>query len=299
MKPKSTERSKNMRWILWYSLMTVLLGAAGVAAHATTPIYDRLYVFGDSYCDVGNLFALTGGAEPAAPYYSGRFSNGPIWLDHVAGFLGVPLKASTLGGTDYAFGGAWVTEGKSMTGVPSVVEQVQMYLSLHGGKADPNALYILEGGGNDILDTTSHSPEVLGLRIAEGLAFSELLLREAGAKHFIIPDLFNVALLPAAAGNTAFAAAASDATNQSLDELLAFEQLIEGIHIVRLNVFGLLKAVQADPTHFGFTDITDPCLTTGVCADPDHTFFWDTHHPTEFGHAFFAVTLENALRSKP
>jgi hypothetical protein len=31
---------------------------------------------------------------------------------------------------------------------------------------------------------------------------------------------------------------------------------------------------------------------------PDHTFFWDTHHPTEFGHAFFAVTLENALSAQ-
>ena len=114
----------------------------------------------------------------------------------------MPLKPSALGGTDYAFGGAWVTEGKSFTGVPSVVEQVQLYLSQQGGKADPNALYILEGGGNDILDSTSHLPETLGLHIAEGLALSELLLREAGAKHFIIPDLFNVALLPAAAGNT-------------------------------------------------------------------------------------------------
>jgi len=284
-----------MRKILRYSITAVVLGLAPLAAMAVTPTYDALVVFGDSYCDVGNIFALTGGAEPAAPYYNGRFSNGPIWLDHVAGFLRVPLKPSALGGTDYAFGGAWVTEGKSFTGVPSVVEQVGLYLSQNGGKADPNALYILEGGGNDILDTTSHSPETLGLHIAEGLAYSELLLGEAGAKHFIIPDLFNVALLPAAAGNTAFAAKASDATNKSLDELLAFEQLIEGIHIIRMNVFGLLKAVQTDPTHFGFTDITDPCLTMGVCADPDHTFFWDTHHPTEFGHAFFAVTLENVL----
>jgi phospholipase/lecithinase/hemolysin len=32
-----------------------------------------------------------------------------------------------------------------------------------------------------------------------------------------------------------------------------------------------------------------------LCADPDHTFFWDTHHPTEFGHVFFAVTLENVM----
>ena len=45
--------------------------------------------------------------------------------------------------------------------------------------------------------------------------------------------------------------------------------------------------------------LTDPVSDTlSVCADPDHTFFWDTHHPTEFGHAFFAVTLENALAQR-
>jgi phospholipase/lecithinase/hemolysin len=215
-----------MRRILWYSLMAALLSMGGAAARAATPSYDNLYVFGDSYCDVGNLFLATGGAEPAAPYYNGRFSNGPIWLDHVAGFLGVPLKPSLASGTDYAFGGAWVTQPQSVTDVPSVPEQVGLYLRQHGGKADPNALYILEGGGNDILDTTSGSPESLGWQIAEGIANSEFLLREAGARHFIIPDLFNVGLLPAAAGNVSFAKAASAATDKSLDELLAFEQLL-------------------------------------------------------------------------
>jgi phospholipase/lecithinase/hemolysin len=288
-----------MRKSAWIAITGTLLSLASVAAQAQTPSYDALYVFGDSYCDVGNLFLATGGAEAAPPYYNGRFSNGPIWLDHVAGFLGLPLKPSLLKGTDYAFGGAWVTEPESVTGVPSVPEQVELYLSQHNGKADPNALYILEGGGNDILDTTTGTPEALGLHIAEGLARSELLLREAGAKHFVIPDLFNVGLLPAAAGNVSFAQAASATANKSLDEFLAFEQLIEGIHIVRMNVFSLLNAVVTDPTHFGFTDITHPCLTTGVCADPDHTLFWDTHHPTEFGHSFFAVTLENVLAKRP
>jgi cholinesterase len=125
-----------------------------------------------------------------------------------------PRTASALGGTDYAFGGAWVTEPQSFTGVPSVPQQVGHFLSQHDGKADPNALYIIEGSGNDILKTTTSSPETLGLHIAEGIADSDLLLREAGARHFLIPNLFNVGLLPAAAGKVSFAAAASPATNQ-------------------------------------------------------------------------------------
>ena len=125
-----------------------------------------------------------------------------------------------------------------------------------------------------------------------------MLLQHAGARHFIIPNLFNLGLLPAAAGHVKFAEAASAATNKYLDEFLAVEELIEGIRIYRMDVFNLFSAIGTDPAHFGFTDITDPCVTTSVCADPDHTLFWDVHHPTEFGHAFFAVTLENVLAPK-
>ncbi len=121
-----------MRRLVWFYLMSALLT---LAARAATPSYDKLCVFGDSYCDVGNLFVATGGAEPAPPYYNGRFSNGPIWLDRVAGFLGVPLKASTLARTDYAFGGPWVTEPMAVPGVPSVPEQVELYQPTEFGHA--------------------------------------------------------------------------------------------------------------------------------------------------------------------
>ncbi len=286
-----------MRKSFWSMTTAAFLGLSSLCASAATPKFDNLIVFGDSYCDVGNIFAATGGAEPAAPYFNGRFSNGPIWLDHVAGFLGLPMKASLLGGTDYAFGGAWVTAPQPIPGgfIPSVPQQVELYLSQHGGKADPNALYVLEGGGNDILGTTSGTPNSLAYQIAVGIAQSELLLRQAGARHFVIPNLFNVGFLPAAAGNAAFATAASTATNKYVNEFLAAEEVLQGIHILRMDVFSLMSAVKTDPTHLGFIDVVDPCLTTSLCADPDHTFFWDTHHPTEFGHAFFAVTLENVI----
>src|SRR5215472_12204878 len=267
-------------------------------ARSATWTYEKLYVFGDSYCDVGNLFAATKGAVPSAPYYNGRFSNGPIWVDHVARLLGVSLTPSLSGGTNYAFGGAWVTAPQPLPGgafIPSVPQQVERYLRRHGGKADPNAMYILEGGGNDILATTTGSPQSLAYQIADRIVDCAIMLREAGAKHFIIPNLFDVGLLPAAEGNASFASAASTATNGFVNSLLALEYDPQEIQILRMDVFGLLNALQTDPAHFGFTDIATPCLTNARCADPDRTFFWDMHHPTEFGHVCLASTLENAL----
>jgi phospholipase/lecithinase/hemolysin len=283
-------------------LLVLFVIATPAALTAATPGFSALVVFGDSYCDVGNIALATGGAIPGPAYFMGRFSNGPIWLDHVSGFLGLPLRPSLAGGTDYAFGGADVTAAVPTAEgpIPSIPQQVLLYLTANGGKADPNALYIIEGGGNDILNAPSGAnPNTLGLEIATGIATSELLLRQAGAKHFVIPNLFNIGLMPAAAGNATFATAATNATNSWLTSFLAFEGLIGGVHILRVDVFSLMNAVKTDPTHFNFVNITAPCLVgTTPCPDPDHTLFWDAEHPTAFGHSFFAVVLENVLAAQ-
>jgi phospholipase/lecithinase/hemolysin len=281
------------------SLCTVLicLVLSTVAAQATNPHFSAIYVFGDSYCDVGNLFTATSHTvPPSPPYFNGRFSNGPLFVEHIASAWGLPMTPSLLGGTDYAWAGAFVTADQPLGGgavIPSVPHQVALYLSQHGGKADPNALYILEGGGNDIIDALGvGSPQQLGFQIALGTAANEKLLRNAGARNFLIPNIFNLAIVPEGHAFAAFNTAAALATNKALAQLLFFEELDPRIHISNLNSFDLFQAIVDDATHFGFTDIVDPCLTTTICADPAHTLFWDDIHPTVFGHSFLAVTVE-------
>ncbi len=270
-------------------------------ARAALPKYSAVYVFGDSYSDVGNAFIGTRGrTPPSPPYYQGRFSNGPVWVEHIAGALGLPITPEVAGGTDYAVGGAQVLAPAVTTQgtVPSVPQQVALYLSQHGGKADPNALYLIEGGGNDVLNASGGSPQELGYQIALGLAESELLLRNAGARFFLVPNLLDISELPAGRANAAFTSAATVAVNTSLDLLLQLESYLQGIRILRVDEYTLFQAVVRSPTHFGFTDVVNPCFnaaTGAVCRDPDHTLFWDVEHPTEFGHAFFAVTVEQAL----
>lgn len=87
---------------VWTSTTAIFLGLSSLCASAATPKYDNLIVFGDSYCDVGDIFAATGGAEARAPYFNGRFSNGPIWLDHVAEFWGNGY-ASSVGQLAHSF----------------------------------------------------------------------------------------------------------------------------------------------------------------------------------------------------
>jgi phospholipase/lecithinase/hemolysin len=273
-----------------------------LASFAAAPSFDAVYVFGDSDCDVGNIFIATGGAVPAAPYYRGRFSNGPIWVDHIAGTYGLALQPSLAGGTDYAFGGAKVTaavpEGPGLS-IPSVLQQIELYLSQHGGKADPKALYIVEGGGNDILDATGGSATTLGDEIAVGLAVNVELLEHAGARNILVPNLVDVGQLPSvkATGATAeaFATAATQATNQALDFLLRPESMKAAIRLYRIDTYSLFQSILTDTNHYGFTDVTDPCLTTATC-NPYTFLFWDGEHFTLFGHSLVAVLAEQLLK---
>jgi len=284
------------------ALLLTCLVLSPIAAQATNPQFSAIYVFGDSYCDAGNLFLADGGAYPISPpYYFGRFSNGRVWAEHVAGAWGLPLTPSNAGGTDYAWGGAFVTADQPLGDghvIPSVPHQVQLYLLQHGGKADPNALYVLEGGGNDIIDALgAGSPQQLAFQIAVGTASNELLLRQAGARNFLVPNLFDLATVPEGHTYAAFNTAASLAVNKYLGHLLQLEMLDPRVHITILNSYDLFHAVETAPSHFGFTDVTDPCVvptsetTFNICPDPVHNMFWDDIHPTVFMHSFIAVSV--------
>jgi len=289
------------RFYLRLTAAVALAGFGSMAAHG----FDKIVVFGDSYNDVGNIYALAAGygvVYPPPPYYDGRFSNGPIWIEHIANDWGLALSPSVLGGTDYATGGAQLLRSVVLEGlpIPSIKSQVTAYLAANGGKADPQALYVIEGGGNDILTATKTPPSELGTEIATALHGMERSLRLAGAKRFLIPELIDVGQLPgpAAAGPeaVAYANAASIAANEALLSKLAYDAALPGIEIYTIPVFRTFLAVANAKTHFGFTNVVSPCLSNaGECADPDHTLWWDEEHPTEFGHAFFAILVEGAV----
>jgi len=106
------------------------------ALPASASIYNSLVVFGDSLSDNGKQRLRdrqqcrtdhTGNTYvPSNPYGSGVYSNGPVWASDAASKLGVTLKPSLLGGTDYAYGGA--TTGPAGSGFPySLLTQANQY----------------------------------------------------------------------------------------------------------------------------------------------------------------------------
>ena len=119
------------------ALLVVSLGLNSSAAAAER--FDLVVVFGDSLSDTGN---------------AGRFSNGPVWVEQLADQLGLKVRPSQLGGSNYAVGGALLDP---RSGPHSLRGQADLYLAKP--REDRHILYIVFGGGNDLLAAYDQQPE--------------------------------------------------------------------------------------------------------------------------------------------
>lgn len=280
-----------------------LVGALVVSlVSAQASAYSALYVFGDSLSDTGNINVVSGGV-PLPPYATGRFSNGPVWVETLASNLGLTAVNSLSGGTNYAFGGA-PTGAPFISSSPSLTAQVGgMYLPSVGGVADPNALYVVWGGGNDVRTgdpavLTNSVPNIVNIISA---------LAAAGATNFLVPNLPNIGLTPEAqAGGPAVVAGATFLSVTFNGQLIAATAGLRsslGVNIIDLDVYAFLNTTIANAGALGITNTTGRCYsgTTGiggpgtVCANPNEYVFWDGIHPTAAAHALLGNYASSAI----
>lgn len=265
-----------------------IVGALVIAlVSAQASAYSALYVFGDSLSDTGNVFAATGGTNPPPPYFNGRFSNGPVWVETLSTNLGLgAVNPSLLGGKNFAWGGA-TTGGTPPPAIPgtSLTQQVAGYLVGVGGVADASGLYVVWGGGNDVrAGNITNSVANISAMITS--------LAGAGVTTFLVPNLPNIGLTPdAIAGGPGVVAGATFlSTTFNAQLAAALPGLAAGlsVNIISLDVFGFLNNTIANSPGNGFTNTTNKCLDTAVpslCANPNNYIFWDGIHPTAAAQA--------------
>ncbi len=143
-----------------------LVMMAGMLAAAPAAAATGLVVFGDSLVDAGNVAVLTGGASPnpAQGYFQGRFTNGLNYVDYLQARLGGGVTMpSLMGGSNFAFGGARAV-GNAFGGfpVPGLPQQLASFQAASGGVADPDKLYVINFGGNDLFGLGSGNPSDIG-----------------------------------------------------------------------------------------------------------------------------------------
>jgi thermolabile hemolysin len=185
----------------------------------------QLVVFGDSLSDNGNTFAAAGIPQP--PYFAGRFTNGPNWVDYFTRLAELPPATAFLQnrGTNFAVGGSTS---------PFLSVQIVTYLAANGGHANRDDLYVVWIGANDF--QAGLQPSTTLQSIQSGVA----LLGTAGAKNVILINIPDISLTPdiiAAGGPTVQAAKQFVATiNVNLQARIPLEALIAGLRLTFVDI---------------------------------------------------------------
>ena len=221
--------------------------------HVWAITYTEIYIFGDSLSDT---FGTTGGGV----------SNGQLWPPYLAPQLGLTYNPSA----NYAVSGAysWDLSG-----------QISLYQS-DIAIADPNALYVIWAGGNDIRTGGSGSDAALNVISAVNTLFS------LGATRLLVPNMADIGLAPVAGADATYLTAEAESFNSVISTEYA-----ESSTVTVVDVFNWHHELVSDPSVFGLVNATDSCLFagTGCFSDPTVAYlFFDLFHPTTVAHSLIA-----------
>ncbi len=245
-------------------LMSVVSGIA----IASTSI-NKIVVFGDSLSDTGNLYEYMHHQLPMSPpYYDGRFSNGPVWIEHlIKHYFPTDSKSHLI---DYAFGGAVVgsedenDDDISDGALLNLDAEVGSYLLAHDDKADASSLFVIWMGSNNYLSL----PEDLDGEVAftlTGIRRSLELLVSKGAKHIMVVGVPDLGKTPMAEEfeYTKELGYLSSQHNLKLDEEVAqLKSRYPDVEWVLYHVDILLTNALERPAFYGFNNVTGTCYDT-------------------------------------
>jgi phospholipase/lecithinase/hemolysin len=311
---------------LWFFGLTAI-------GQQASPSFTRIVLFGDSLSDTGNVRDRTNSKSGGIVDYpshtfnydNGRFTNDNqtdpasntyfgVWHEQLARtFLGLqPATYSRGGGLNYAFGGATTMNGTHeetavstpfgdvVITVDDMGKQMDDYLASH--VVDPNALYIVWGGSNDLRNDDSAASVTATAARATALVSR---LANAGAQYIMVPNVVPLGDIPRYANDPARIATLNTASANyrfeleadlnALQSTLAAQGLTPTIY--RVDAWTDAVRVFTNGPRFGFTNITSPCQNSS--GSPDHYVFWDDKHPTTAGHFRIAKTAFDTIINPP
>ena len=284
-----------------------------MAGAAQAQSFDSVVVFGDSSSDPGNLARLQNrnpGLPASLRYPDGtNFSTNPdrVWAQHLEQFYGGSgqYQPTESGGTNYALGGARVTRDLSSLSpterLISIASQMRLHFSSpNGDKANPDALYVVWGGGNDLdlagsdgalervgaaLKSGNNVPaaiarfsrDLAGLPQKARTAAADYLgqiqyLQEKGAENVVILNLPPLGEIPGvlqlAQGLSTvpgFNIPIKDRINRDgsgeFNRTLAAGLSSLDHGVIAIDVQGLFEEITREPGKYGFQNITEAACT--------------------------------------
>ncbi len=263
---------------------------------ATAAPINQVVVFGDSLSDTGNLYAyMQHQFPPSPPYYEGRASNGPLWIEHVlAHYYPNDRDAHVL---NYACGGTGVEDEDDDEDGDDVEEtfmfslgaQVKAYLRSVDKQANASSLYVVWTGANNYTRVHDHLDEEVNFTIS-GIKRSLEMIVEAGAKHIMVTGLPNIGISPKARefNNVDQMHYVSNQHNMKLEaEIETFRLLYPDIEWLYFDVNQIFLTAVNHPEHYGLTNVADSCRNMEtVLSHCDTYLFFDASHPSARAHQY-------------
>jgi outer membrane lipase/esterase len=282
------------RLLFLYSATALLVGVLS-AGNAAALNFSNLFVLGDSLVDAGNTQAAvlnaTGGLLDVTPasegYFNGRFMNGPNFADVVNQAVeGTNSVGSLFGGDNFGFGGARARDDGDT--LPDAIAQTGLLLQTQGGVADPNALYLINFGGNDARDIAigglsgAARQQVIDDAVS-AITTSIGLLQGAGAQNILFVGVGDVGGIPEILKLGGTASADGRAASEDLNA--AIQAALPG-GVQFFDTMTLFDQIAANPALFGLPanlELAESCVGAGANV-PDATCsgfaFFDDVHPT-------------------
>ncbi len=297
-------------------LLTLGLICFSLVAKASVP-FKHIVVFGDSLSDNGNSYERTQHFVPQTPpYYEGRFSDGPVWVEYLSDSLSE--KKHFL--QDFALGGAGVTgKDEDIDGVFTLANQVKDFLSANDQVAEGDNLYIFWIGANNYLILPEDEESAVH-RVQLGISKALDKLINAGAKQFLVlnmPDLSKTPLARSLSDKSrAKLARYTNAHNQMIEKMRAdYQHKYPHVQWHFYDINNTFKRLVDNPEEFGFTNVENTCydedFSATVSMHPviriekrfnltakrncDDYLFFDPVHPTGRAHKILYQELVNVL----
>ena len=262
--------------------------AAAFAAGSASAQFSGTYTFGDSLSDAGQYGArFTTNPGLTAPMYVGQS-------------YGLTSTPSFTGGNNFAQGGARVNSPSPLvpSNAPDFLVTQQVAQLIAKGPLDPNALYQIQGGANDVfvLVQQASGGAITSAQLQAGVTQAALdlaaqvgRLRAAGAQYIVLQNLPDIGKTPLAAAQGAQATftAISNLFNSTLNAAVG----AGGLQVLQFNTSQLLNEIIAQPSLYGFINTAVPVCTTtsavqctpSTLRDPTGNLTWvfaDGVHPT-------------------
>jgi len=294
-----------IKWSRYSLLLITLLLSPCVWSDES---YSKMFVFGDSLSDTGNLASVIGDF-PSPPYFNNRPSDGLLAIDILAAAINLKVDASLhlVGpavGTNYSIAGA---RSRMSSDTPiDLPLQVGAFLANHNGSAPADALYVIFIGGNDAFDASRSGDATIAKDIIDAAVVAEAQqiqkLIDAGAKYFFVVNVVDISVTPssillaAALQDPEVLKQASKITknyNKKLKRALKVIKKHNKIKMVRFDLFEAFKNLLNDAEDAGFTNTTEACFSVitfsfnpgcDFGANIPNYLFLDEVHPSARAH---------------